>query len=79
MRVCACVCVCCVCVSVCVCVCVCTCAVISLVDLFHRPMDLTSIKKNVEGGVIRTDIEFQRDILLMFQNALMYNSSDHDV
>ena len=42
-------------------------------------MDLTSIKKNVEGGVIRTDIEFQRDILLMFQNALMYNSSDHDV
>ena len=45
----------------------------------HRPMDLTYIKKNIEGGVIRTDIEFQRDVLLMFQNALMYNSSDHDV
>ena len=47
--------------------------------LMCRPMDLTSIKKNIEGGVVRTDIEFQRDILLMFQNALMYNSSDHDV
>lgn len=24
-------------------------------------------------------MEFQRDMLLMFQNAFMYNSSDHDV
>ena len=44
-----------------------------------RPVDLSSIKKNIESGVIRSDIVFQRDILLMFQNALMYNSSDHDV
>ena len=29
--------------------------------------------------VIYNDIGFQRDMLLMFQNALMYNSSDHDV
>ena len=29
--------------------------------------------------LIRTDMEFQRDMLLMFQNAFMYNSSDHDV
>lgn len=28
---------------------------------------------------IKTDMEFQRDMLLMFQNAFMYNSSDHDV
>lgn len=44
-----------------------------------RPMDLSAIKKNIESGVIRTTAEFQRDIMLMFQNAVMYNSSDHDV
>ncbi|MEQ2258601.1 Bromodomain-containing protein 8 [Xenotaenia resolanae] len=44
-----------------------------------RPMDLSAIKKNIESGVIRTTAEFQRDIMLMFQNAIMYNSSDHDV
>lgn len=42
-------------------------------------MDLSAIKKNIESGVIRTTAEFQRDIMLMFQNAVMYNSSDHDV
>uniref|UniRef100_A0A670HRT2 Bromodomain containing 8 n=1 Tax=Podarcis muralis TaxID=64176 RepID=A0A670HRT2_PODMU len=44
-----------------------------------RPMDLSTIKKNIENGLIRTTAEFQRDIMLMFQNAVMYNSSDHDV
>jgi len=76
--------------------------------VIHRPMDLSTIKRNIENGVsvwpiittctctctcgciwpyvittilqtIKTDIEFQRDMLLMFQNAFMYNSSDHDV
>lgn len=42
-------------------------------------MDLSAIKKNIESGQIRTTAEFQRDIMLMFQNAVMYNSSDHDV
>ena len=44
-----------------------------------RPMDLSLIKKKIETGVIRNDMEFQRDMLLMFQNAIMYNSSNHDV
>ncbi|KAL4631373.1 bromodomain-containing protein 8-like isoform X2 [Arapaima gigas] len=48
-------------------------------SIVHRPMDLSVIKKNIESGVIRTTAEFQRDIMLMFQNAVMYNSSDHDV
>nr|XP_023842988.1 bromodomain-containing protein 8 [Salvelinus alpinus] len=49
-------------------------------SLFHpRPMDLSTIKKNIETGLIRTTAEFQRDIMLMFQNAVMYNSCDHDV
>lgn len=46
---------------------------------FFRPMDLSTIKKNIENGLIRSTAEFQRDIMLMFQNAVMYNSSDHDV
>uniref|UniRef100_A0A8C7E4R2 Bromodomain containing 8 n=1 Tax=Naja naja TaxID=35670 RepID=A0A8C7E4R2_NAJNA len=52
----------------------------SFVPLYHHlPMDLSTIKKNIENGLIRTTAEFQRDIMLMFQNAVMYNSSDHDV
>uniref|UniRef100_A0A671TSF9 Bromodomain-containing protein 8 n=1 Tax=Sparus aurata TaxID=8175 RepID=A0A671TSF9_SPAAU len=48
-------------------------------SIVHRPMDLATIKKNIEMGLIRTTAEFQRDIMLMFQNAVMYNSMDHDV
>ncbi|XP_036378886.1 bromodomain-containing protein 8 isoform X2 [Megalops cyprinoides] len=48
-------------------------------SIVHRPMDLSTIKKNIESGLIRSTAEFQRDIMLMFQNAVMYNSSDHDV
>ena len=42
-------------------------------------MDLSTIKKNVETGIIRTTVDFQRDMMLMFTNAIMYNSSDHNV
>ena len=42
-------------------------------------MDLGSIKKNIESGIIRTTAEFQRDMMLMFTNAIMYNSSNHNV
>ncbi|XP_029925185.1 bromodomain-containing protein 8 isoform X2 [Myripristis murdjan] len=48
-------------------------------SIVHRPMDLSTIKKNIETGLVRTTAEFQRDIMLMFQNAVMYNSLDHDV
>ncbi|KAJ8025747.1 Bromodomain-containing protein 8 [Holothuria leucospilota] len=45
----------------------------------YRGMDLSTIKKNIENGTIKTTKAFQRDIMLMFQNAIMYNRSDHDV
>lgn len=48
-------------------------------NLIHRPIDLSTIKKNLENGVIRSTKEFQRDIMLMFTNALMYNSSNHNI
>ncbi|XP_068627202.1 bromodomain-containing protein 8 isoform X2 [Battus philenor] len=44
-----------------------------------RPMDLTTIRRNIDAGLIRTTAEFQRDVLLMLSNALMYNSSEHSV
>lgn len=45
----------------------------------YRPIDLTMIKKRIESGTIKTTAEFQRDIMLMFQNAIMYNSVKHEV
>ncbi|XP_014297513.1 bromodomain-containing protein 8 [Microplitis demolitor] len=42
-------------------------------SVIFRPMDLSTIKKNIENGTIRSTMHFQRDIMLMFQNALMYN------
>merc|ERR1712012_172206 len=45
----------------------------------YRPMDLSTIKKNIENGSIRTTAEFQRDMMLMFTNAIMYNNSDSHV
>ncbi|XP_064222301.1 bromodomain-containing protein 8-like [Aotus nancymaae] len=45
----------------------------------HRPMDLTTLKRNLSKGRIRIMAQFQRDLMLMFQNAVMYNDSDHHV
>ncbi|KAJ1126323.1 hypothetical protein NDU88_004731 [Pleurodeles waltl] len=45
----------------------------------QRPMDLSTIKRSLSKGVIRTMAEFQRDVMLVFQNAIMYNSADHEV
>lgn len=42
-------------------------------------MDLQKIKRNIESGLIRTTAEFQRDMMLMFLNATMYNTRDHNV
>lgn len=41
-----------------------------------RPMDLQTIKRNLDSGLIRTTAEFQRDVKLMCYNAIMYNSDD---
>ncbi|KAB0804917.1 hypothetical protein PPYR_01887 [Photinus pyralis] len=42
-------------------------------SVVYRPMDLQTIRKNIENGSIRTTLELQRDVLLMFTNAIMYN------
>ena len=45
----------------------------------YRPKDLSTIKRHIENGTIRTTAEFQHDMMLMFTNAIMYNSSNHNV
>lgn len=42
-------------------------------------MDLTTLKRNLSKGRIHTMAEFQRDLMLMFQNAVMYNDSNHHI
>lgn len=42
-------------------------------------MDLTTIKKNIESGAIRSTLEFQREVSLMFFNSMMFNPTDHEI
>lgn len=42
-------------------------------------MDLTSIKRRLSKGHIQSMVQFQRDLMLVFQNAVMYNSFNHHV
>lgn len=45
-------------------------------DMAYRPMDLSTIKKNVENGTIRTTAEYQRDVMLIYVNALVLNREE---
>ncbi|XP_015585456.1 bromodomain-containing protein 8 [Cephus cinctus] len=45
-------------------------------SVIFRPMDLSTIKKNIDNGTIRSTMHFQRDVMLMFQNAIIYNKHD---
>lgn len=47
--------------------------------IVYRPMDLQTIKKNIDTGVIRTSLEFKRDVMLMFTNAIMFNKTQDTV
>ncbi|XP_065352333.1 bromodomain-containing protein 8-like isoform X3 [Cloeon dipterum] len=44
-----------------------------------RPMDLCTIKKNIELGNVTSAEAFQRDVRLIFMNAVMYNPSNHNI
>ncbi|KAK1236602.1 hypothetical protein PQX77_000154 [Marasmius sp. AFHP31] len=48
-------------------------------DIVKRPMDLKTIKAKIRDGIITNSLEFQRDIYLMFANAMMYNRPGSDV
>lgn len=44
-----------------------------------QPMDLQRVRKRIENGEISDSNSLQRDLLLIFQNAMMYNSSKTDI
>lgn len=44
-----------------------------------RPMDLRSIRVRIKDGGIREIDEFERDMVLMFANAMLYNEKGSDV
>ncbi|XP_063148118.1 bromodomain-containing protein 8-like [Candoia aspera] len=48
-------------------------------DVVKRPVDLSSIKRNLSKGRIQHMVQFQRDLMLMFQNAIMYNNANHHI
>lgn len=48
-------------------------------DIVLQPMDLGAVKRRLEGGVTGTPAAFLRDCLLVFANAMMFNSADHDI
>jgi len=47
--------------------------------VIKEPMDLNRVRKRIDQGVIRNSLSLQRDLLLIFQNAMMYNSSKTDI
>lgn len=48
-------------------------------EIIKRPMDLKTVKGKVKDGVISNSLEFQRDVYLMFANAMMYNRPTSDI
>ncbi|KAI6151888.1 hypothetical protein BKA82DRAFT_4104505 [Pisolithus tinctorius] len=48
-------------------------------EIIKRPMDLKTIKGRVKDGIITNSLEFQRDVYLMFANAMMYNRPGSDI
>lgn len=51
-------------------------------DVVETPIDLSTIRKNIEQGKYRTDAEVENDVVLMLSNALDFNekgSQWHDL
>jgi len=48
-------------------------------DIVKRPMDLKTIKTRIKDGLISNSLEFQRDVYLMFANAMMYNRPGSEI
>lgn len=42
-------------------------------------MDLKTIKARVKDGLTSNSLEFQRDVYLMFANAMMYNRPGSEI
>ncbi|KAG8863831.1 hypothetical protein FRB96_007668 [Tulasnella sp. 330] len=47
--------------------------------VIKRPMDLKTIKQRIKEGTVKDSQEFQRDVYLMYANALMFNGPQTDI
>lgn len=47
--------------------------------LVKKPMCLNDLKKSIESQQVLSILDFKRDLLLVFANAVMYNPRQHDV
>ncbi|KAJ2963160.1 hypothetical protein NQZ79_g1872 [Umbelopsis isabellina] len=48
-------------------------------EIIKRPMDLKQIKQRIRDGTIKNTAEFERDVLLMLTNSLIYNKEGTEV
>ncbi|XP_066580641.1 bromodomain-containing protein 2a isoform X2 [Amia ocellicauda] len=48
-------------------------------DIIKHPMDLSTIKRKMDGREYRDSQQFAADVRLMFSNCYKYNPPDHDV
>ncbi|KAI8987517.1 hypothetical protein BDF20DRAFT_813318 [Mycotypha africana] len=48
-------------------------------EIVKRPMELKTIKNRIRDGSISTTTEFERDVVLMLNNSLMYNKEGTEV
>ncbi|VDN04501.1 unnamed protein product [Thelazia callipaeda] len=45
----------------------------------RSPMDLSTLKKMLDNGTLKDMKDFKRNLILMFANAVMFNSTGHEV
>ncbi|KAI9209662.1 uncharacterized protein BJ171DRAFT_484660 [Polychytrium aggregatum] len=48
-------------------------------DIIKQPMNLATIKNRIRDGEITTNAEFHRDLLLILNNARLYNREDSEI
>jgi bromodomain-containing protein 8 len=48
-------------------------------EIVKRPMDLKTMKTRIKDGAISNSDDYQREIYLMFANAMMYNRPKSDI
>lgn len=48
-------------------------------EVIKKPMDLSSIQKNMDNATYETKEEFGNDVRLIFKNCFVYNPPEHEV
>lgn len=48
-------------------------------DVIDKPMDLTTVEKNFDQGLYESAEEAARDLVLVFENAMLYNEDHTEV